>query len=625
MSKAVIRYTGLLSVTLLLGLLLGWSRAGSQLNSSAYDLLLRFYPPSPKPSASIILGIDEQTLNAYGGLLRMRQPLAQALEIVSRFQPAAVAIDIVLSEPGNEAENQKLEQALASLPNIVLATHLSSTSLNFNSQGVSKSPAWEEPLERFRKHAAALGHVHADPDNDGVNRQVLLAKVGGTDRRWAMALETYRLELGEDRIRETPSGLEVGEAFVPAPRVTDRPLRIRYANPDSPVDRISVKDVIEQPDAAAMVKNRVVFVGVNVVGGIDRYLMTPYSFGMAMSGVEINANVYETLARGDFLLTVANSTELAVVLVSWALIFFIFRKLTGNAAVGSALLVLIAAHSVPVFAFVSGYVFPAASLSLVTWFSALTGGAYHYIVVRKQLGQAESQRDRYPRAIHYVTHELRTPLTTIQGSSELISRYPLTDEKRKEIADTIHRESKRLGRMMEAFLSVERLSAGQLELDCQAILPADLLTECIERCRAIAARKQIRIDYHPEPVEPLWGDKEFLEYACYNLITNAVKYSPASTIITVRAWHDTEKVCISVEDLGYGMDETEIKQIFGKFYRTKKALQSGVDGSGLGLAIVEEIVVRHGGSIEVESRVNHGSRFTLSLPGAGQRDVQRIS
>ncbi len=178
--------------------------------------------------------------------------------------------------------------------------------------------------------------------------------------------------------------------------------------------------------------------------------------------------------------------------------------------------------------------------------------------------------------------------------------------------------------MMETFLSVERLSAGQLELDCQAIPPGDLLAVCVERCGAAAARKQIHIDYVPEAVEPLWGDKEFLEYACYNLITNAVKYSPASTTITVRAWHDTEKVYISVEDRGYGMDGTEIKQIFGKFYRTKKALKSGVDGSGLGLAIVEEIVVRHGGSIEVESRVNHGSRFILSLPGARRRDAPRI-
>ena len=126
----------------------------------------------------------------------------------------------------------------------------------------------------------------------------------------------------------------------------------------------------------------------------------------------------------------------------------------------------------------------------------------HYLVVRKQLGQAESQRDRYRRAVHYVTHELRTPLTAIQGSSELISRYPLTEEKRKESADTIHRESKRLGRMMETFLSVERLSAGQLKLDCRPIPPSDLLTSCVERCGTVAARKQIHIDYVPEAVEP---------------------------------------------------------------------------------------------------------------------------
>ena len=130
MSKAVLRFAGLLSAALLLGLLLGWSRAGSQLNNSAYDLLLRLYPPPPGPSAAVILAIDEQTLNHYGGLLRMRQPLARALEIVSRFQPAAVAIDIVLSEPGSEPENLNLERALASLPNVILATHLSSASMD---------------------------------------------------------------------------------------------------------------------------------------------------------------------------------------------------------------------------------------------------------------------------------------------------------------------------------------------------------------------------------------------------------------------------------------------------------------------------------------------------------------
>ena len=117
------------------------------------------------------------------------------------------------------------------------------------------------------------------------------------------------------------------------------------------------------------------------------------------------------------------------------------------------------------------------------------------------------------------------------------------------------------------------------------------------------------------------GDREFLEYACYNLVTNAIKYSPARTTITVRAWKENGSVRISVADRGYGIDKADLKNIFRRFYRTPQAHESGENGSGIGLAIVEEIVVRHGGSIEVESQVGEGSRFTLSLPAASLREA----
>ena len=77
-----------------------------------------------------------------------------------------------------------------------------------------------------------------------------------------------------------------------------------------------------------------------------------------------------------------------------------------------------------------------------------------------------------------------------------------------------------------------------------------------------------------------------------------------------------DEVRISVEDEGYGMDEQEVKHIFQKFYRTRRAQESGEAGAGIGLSLVEEIVVAHGGAIEVRSRVNQGSRFTLVLPRA---------
>jgi two-component system phosphate regulon sensor histidine kinase PhoR len=110
------------------------------------------------------------------------------------------------------------------------------------------------------------------------------------------------------------------------------------------------------------------------------------------------------------------------------------------------------------------------------------------------------------------------------------------------------------------------------------------------------------------------GDRELMEYAVYNLLTNAVKYSPPETSITVSGVREGGSLRISVRDQGIGMDEKELRNIFRKFYRTKKAEASGEPGTGIGLSIVEQILTGHGGSIEVTSSPGRGSCFTMVLP-----------
>src|SRR5579871_3716297 len=105
-----------------------------------------------------------------------------------------------------------------------------------------------------------------------------------------------------------------------------------------------------------------------------------------------------------------------------------------------------------------------------------------------------------------------------------------------------------------------------------------------------------------------------MEYAFYNLLTNAVKYSPSNTEVTVSTIREGDQCAISVRDQGIGMDQKEVRKIFQKFYRTRKAEESGEAGTGIGLSIVEQIVVQHGGTIEVKSRPGEGSCFTLVLP-----------
>jgi signal transduction histidine kinase len=295
----------------------------------------------------------------------------------------------------------------------------------------------------------------------------------------------------------------------------------------------------------------------------------------------------------------------------------VFRFLPGWRAYVLGALIVVAASAAPYLAFTRGRVFSFTTSVSAAWIGGITSAAYYHLVTRRSLKRSEAERARYQQAMHFVTHEMRTPLSAIQGSSELISRFALTEEKRKQMAQLINSESKRLARMVEVFLNVEKLSAGQMELKKESISVADMIAICVQRVQPLADRKHIGVILQPIGAELLLtGDRELMEYACYNLLTNAVKYSPQRTEVTVGAAKDGGHVRISVKDQGIGMDQKEVKQIFRKFYRTKKAEESGEAGTGIGLSIVQQIVEQHGGEIEVTSQPGAGSCFTLVMPAA---------
>jgi len=194
-----------------------------------------------------------------------------------------------------------------------------------------------------------------------------------------------------------------------------------------------------------------------------------------------------------------------------------------------------------------------------------------------------------------------------------MGRYNLSEEKRKQIAEMINQESKRLARMIQTFLDVERLSDGQMELKREPFSARQVVEACVQRVRPLGERKNIRINV--EEIEGnLQGDRELMEYAIYNLMTNAVKYSGSDTEITVACHPKGDQLRLSVRDQGIGMDAKELRQIFQKFYRTKRAEASGEQGTGIGLSIVDQIVQHHGGRMEVTSEPGKGSCFTVVLP-----------
>jgi signal transduction histidine kinase len=598
-----IPYMALLAGAFALSLVASW--AAVQVDDMAYDWFFRLYRPAPWQTETALLAIDEESLAVTHGLRNLRAPLAQALEIVAAAHPRAVAIDIILTDPSDEPTDAALERAFSREPHLVLSSKL-----------LASGPRWEEPLPRFARWAAGIGHVHAEPDRlDSVSRALPLEKQGGRVRRWALALETLRVSRGA-AITESPDDLRVGKVVIPARIEDGRAMRIRYVPPNmDPIPSVSLVRLLADPALAARFSGKVVFVGVTDQAVVHDWLFTPYSHSIPVMGLEIHANAFETMAQQRFL---TDAPE-------WAVVGFSALLVAGaGAAFGLAplwlayliaLLLLAAAHVTPYLAFTRGEVFSFATPVASAWFGSVTAAAWQHLVVRRRLRRAEADRARYQQTMHFVTHEMRTPLTAIQGSSELMTRFALPADKRQQMAELINAESKRLGRMIEIFLNVERLSAGEVELRRENFPVAAMVEACLGRARPLAERKQIRVNVEPlDAALVLTGDRELMEYAFYNLVTNAIKYSPQRTEVSIGARREDHRVRVWVRDQGIGMDQKEIRNIFKKFYRTKRAEQSGEKGTGIGLSIVEQIIAQHGGTIEVASRPGEGSCFTLVLP-----------
>jgi signal transduction histidine kinase len=604
--KTTLGYIGVLAGCFGVAMFAGY--LGAQIDNDAYDFLFRWNPPAPVKTQAIVVGIDDATFSAMGGPRRMRPILTQALHRIAEGRPKAVAIDILLHDEGREpadiAEDTALADAIRKNGNVILPTNLDDNQ-------------WEDPAPVFVPPGGILGHIKADVgSSDGVTRQIPLSQASGRRRCWALALEAYRIASGAPDIVESMQDIEIGDLLIPASHQQKYPLRIVYAA--EPVPRISVVDLVNKPDLAAQLNDKVVFLGVTSLSSTGDRIATPNGAGHPIPGVEVHAQVFETLERGKFLTDASSSAVVSACVLVAILAGLIFAVLSGRMAylAGAALLVVV--HTAPFALFRSGIVFPYFGPLLTAWLTLVGAATYQHFVVRRQLRKSEVERARYRQAIHFVTHEMRSPLTAIQGSSEMMGRYNLNEDKRKQIAAMINSESKRLARMIQTFLDVERLADGQMELKRDPFSVQEVVDACLGRVRPLAERKNITINVD-EPLEgESLGDRELIEYAVYNVLTNAVKYSAAGTEVSIACHPDSGLLRLSIKDQGIGMDAHELKQIFTRFYRTKRAEASGEPGTGIGLSIVDQIVKHHGGRMEVTSAPGKGSCFTLVLPRQAQ-------
>jgi PAS domain S-box-containing protein len=213
-----------------------------------------------------------------------------------------------------------------------------------------------------------------------------------------------------------------------------------------------------------------------------------------------------------------------------------------------------------------------------------------------------------------ISHELRTPVSAMVGHLDLLRDDPLTPDQERSV-EVAERNAHRLLRLVDDLLFTARVDAGGFPLALDDVDVTEVARAAVQASFPAADRAGVRLDVvvPPEPVR-LRADPGRLAQVCDNLVSNALKFTPAGGSVTVRVTGGVDHVRIAVEDTGLGIPADEVDRLFGRFFRTSTATRNAVPGVGLGLAITRSIVVAHGGAMEVASVEGQGTTFTAVLP-----------
>lgn len=226
---------------------------------------------------------------------------------------------------------------------------------------------------------------------------------------------------------------------------------------------------------------------------------------------------------------------------------------------------------------------------------------------------AEEARDQF---LVTATHELRTPLANLKAYAETLALHEGIDvEQQKVFCNVINSEATRLARFVDDLLDVSQMEAGAVRLARHEVDLARLMEETISHVRPQADQKPLTFETRLPPKLPaMFVDKDKLSAALVNLIGNGIKYTPKGGSVFFRVEADEKNVYFHVEDTGIGISAEDLPNMFQKFYRSSDVRVQEITGSGLGLAFTHEVARLHGGSLTVESVLNRGSHFTLSIP-----------
>ncbi len=233
-------------------------------------------------------------------------------------------------------------------------------------------------------------------------------------------------------------------------------------------------------------------------------------------------------------------------------------------------------------------------------------------VMSEKLELLDKSRNQF---VSNASHELKTPLSTMKILLENIIYQPEMDAGlRTEFLTDVNREIDRLNLIISDLLTLVSMDSKTMRLNRETFRFADVVTDVVHRLSVVAEKRRQEVKLQVSDSCEMYADMAKLTQVVYNIMDNAIKYTPEGGLIRVRLNRSGRDAILRVSDNGPGIPKEDQPHIFDRFYRVDKARSRDTGGTGLGLSIVNQLVLMHGGSVSVQSEEGHGSTFTVELP-----------
>ncbi len=231
-----------------------------------------------------------------------------------------------------------------------------------------------------------------------------------------------------------------------------------------------------------------------------------------------------------------------------------------------------------------------------------------------RMGAELEQLERLRRdLVANVSHELKTPISALRAHLENL--LDGVEQPNAETLQVMLTQSERLGRLVEQLLDLSRLESGDVPLAREPVRLGPLVAEVVSEIEVSRAGKDVTVNGEvPPDLPPVFADRERVHQVLFNLLDNAVRFTPPGGHVAVTATRHNGNCEVRVEDTGSGIAAEHLPRLFERFYRVDSARSRDDGGTGIGLAIARSVVEAHGGRIRAESEVGKGSVFTFELP-----------